>query len=348
MLTRLHYNALPCPDFPCSFRKAGYEAVDAICDYYRTLEQRPVMAQVEPGFLRDALPTAAPEEGEQWGAIAKDYHDLILPGITHWQHPNFYGFFPCNATFEGALADLHAAAISNPGFNWAVSPSVTELELVTLDWVARMLGLSDAFLTTSERGGGIILNSASEVAITVAVAARERALSTMDSSLGRQAPVTAAKPGEIDGAAESNKAAQQQQPKANDTSAPTSTEALAADEVVKWRGGATSRLVMYGTTQTHSIGIKAAMVLGLAFRALDVYAKDGYNLRGEVLRRALQEDTAKGLVPFMLIASIGTTSSGAIDDLSEIEHVGECSSSMKMQPSLYTQGPKVLIALVPS
>lgn len=268
-----------------TFRKAGYAAIDAICDYYQSMESFPVMAQVEPGFLRNALPEQAPERGEEWNVIAKDYQEKILPGITHWQHPNFHAYFPSNTTFEGMLADLHASAISNPGFNWSVSPSVTELELITLDWTAKMFGLCSDFYTTSETGGSIILNSASEVAITVAVAAREKMLTKIEQK------------DEI------------------------STQERRIEDVASWRGNETSKLVMYGTTQTHSIGVKAAMVLGLQFRAIEVEKKDGFALRGEALRNTLKDDQRKGLVPFMLIATVGTTSSGAVDRLDEIEEV---------------------------
>lgn len=100
-----------------SFRKAGYAAVDDICDYYYALKQDkyPVAAQVEPGFLFGQLPDEAPEKGESWDAISQDYKKIILKGITHWQSPSFMAYYPCNATFEGGLADLHSAMISNPG-----------------------------------------------------------------------------------------------------------------------------------------------------------------------------------------------------------------------------------------
>lgn len=260
--------------------------MDRICEYYSRLERDsvPVSANVEPGFLRSALPSSAPEEGEEWSVIARDYEDTILPGITHWQSPSFFAYYPSNATFEGGLADLHAAMISNPGFNWAVSPSVTELEILTMDWVARMLGLSEAFTSTSQsgKGGGVIMGSASEVALTMGIAARERAL----------AMLAASNPAPVD---------------------PTAVPA--------WRAGLTARLVMYGTTQTHSIAAKAAMMLGLDFRAIEVSRGDDYALRGDALEKALQEDEARGKVPFMLVATLGTTSSGAIDNLQEIVQV---------------------------
>ncbi|UZJ52299.1 hypothetical protein CBS101457_001619 [Exobasidium rhododendri] len=293
-----------------SFRKAGHEAIDSICDYYQTLSQRPVMAQVEPGFLGQLIPDHAPEHGEEWSSIAKDYQEIILPGITHWQHPNFYAYFPAIATFEGFLADLHSAAISHPGFNWSTSPSNTELELITLDWMARMFGLSSSFLNTSERGGGIILGTASEVAITVAVAARERALAAIESEEGLQHADTVFTP-EAGTAAASN---------IDNTEKDMSLLKMTA---ARWRGTTTAKLVMYGTTQTHSIGAKAAIVLGLSFRAIEVFAKDDYALRGDQLESALNEDIAKGLIPFMLIATVGTTSSGAVDNLREIQGVAK-------------------------
>ena len=99
------------------FRKAGYDAVDRICEYYYQLQKNalPVNEEVEPGFLSKSIPSEAPEQGEQWEVIAQDYQDVILPGVTHWQSPSFFAYYPCNATFEGGLADLHAAMISNPG-----------------------------------------------------------------------------------------------------------------------------------------------------------------------------------------------------------------------------------------
>lgn len=187
---------------------------------------------------------------------------------------------------------------------------MTELEVITLDWVARMLGLSEAFTSTSPSGtgGGIILGSASEVAITVAIAARERALAQLAEGCPPPEPTARAKPEGKDGGEEGGGAESAVQ------------DALA---LARWRAGLTSRLVMYGTTQTHSIGAKAALILGLDFRALPVSHEDGLSLTGETLRAALEEDEAAGRVPFMLVASMGTTSSGAVDDLSSLLPVAQ-------------------------
>ncbi|KAL4398972.1 carboxy-lyase [Malassezia pachydermatis] len=109
----------------------------------------------------------------------RDYHEHILPGITQWQHPMFFGYFPSNVTYEGILADMFAAMTTNPAFNWNASPAVTELEFIALNWIASMLGLSEAFHTRDEKstsGGGVILGSASESTLIMAIAARERAV----------------------------------------------------------------------------------------------------------------------------------------------------------------------------
>ena len=100
---------------------------------------------------------SAPKEGEEFSLITKDFQDLILPGITHWQHPQFLAYFPSNSTFESMIGELLASAVSNPGFSWICSPACTELEQVVLDWCAKMFGLSDEWLLSGKKGGGIII-----------------------------------------------------------------------------------------------------------------------------------------------------------------------------------------------
>lgn len=249
------------------FREAGYAAIDRVCDYFAELEtQENVLPTVAPGEIGRLIPDAAPLDGEQWSDIAKDFDQIILPGITHWQHPGFLAFFPANTTYESILSDIYAGAVSNPGFSWICSPACTELEVVMMDWVAKLLGLDSSFHHASGIGGGIIMGSASEACLTVCIAARERAL--------RLLPGTPA-----------------------------------------------DRLVIYGTTQTHSLGAKAALILGLSFRAIETIAEDKWALRGEELKRVLDEDKANGKVPFVLLATLGSTSTGAIDHLAEITAV---------------------------
>ncbi|KAJ3880065.1 pyridoxal phosphate-dependent transferase [Lentinula edodes] len=250
------------------FRKAGYQAIDRICDYYYALQDSkfPVLPDVEPGYLRPLLPSSAPESGEDFSQIAEDYQKLIVKGYTHWQHPSFLAYFPAGFSFEGILGDLYASSVSNPGFNWLSSPSCTELESIVLDWASKMLGLSSSFLNASGVGGGCFQNTASEAALVAIIAAR------------------------------------------------TAYKAAHPDTKLE-------DMRIYTSTQTHSLGLKAGVILGLTVRALEVTREDNFSLRGHTLRSALEEDKKKGLHPFILIATIGTTSSGAVDNIAEIRTV---------------------------
>ena len=144
-----------------------------VVSYYETLPDRRVTHSVEPGYLRALLPSSAPQYGESWSQIQPDIERIIMPGITHWQHPKFMAFFPCNSSFPAMLGDMYSGAINAAGFNWASSPAVTELESVMMDWIAKLIALPKHFLSNGE-GGGIIQGTASEVILTAMVAARER------------------------------------------------------------------------------------------------------------------------------------------------------------------------------
>jgi aromatic-L-amino-acid decarboxylase len=144
-----------------------------VANYYDTLDERPVLPSVSPGYLRPLLPDSTPEEGESWDKIQADIDRVIMPGLTHWQSPKFMAFFPCNSSFPAMLGDMYSGAFNAAAFNWICSPAVTELETVMMDWVAKLLALPKEFLSEGE-GGGIIQGTASEVIVTALVAARER------------------------------------------------------------------------------------------------------------------------------------------------------------------------------
>ncbi|KAK9446966.1 pyridoxal phosphate-dependent transferase [Limtongia smithiae] len=158
-----------------AYRKAAHESIDYIIDYYKTLAERPVVSAVSPGYLRQDLPTAMPTAPESWAAIQSDFDQYIMPGLTHWQSPNFLAFFPANTSYPSMLGELYSAAFSAPAFNWICSPAVTELETIVLDWLAKAMNLPECFLSWGE-GGGVIQGSASEAVATTMVAARERFL----------------------------------------------------------------------------------------------------------------------------------------------------------------------------
>src|ERR1700758_1269231 len=140
---------------PDDFRRYGRAVVDWIGDYHQGLEPFPVLPRVQPGEIRAALPPDAPAQSEPFEKILADIDRLILPGITHWQSPNFYAFFPCNASGPAILADLLSSGLGVQGMLWSSSPACTELESHVLDWLVTGLGLPEKFLSTST-GGGVI------------------------------------------------------------------------------------------------------------------------------------------------------------------------------------------------
>ena len=156
------------------FRKNGKQVVDWIADYYQQIESLPVLSQVKPGDIRRALPDNPPLHGESFDLILKDIDRVILPGVTHWQSPNFFAYFPANASGPAILGDLVSSALGVQGMLWATSPSCTELETQVLDWLVPMLGLPETFLSSST-GGGVIQDTASSSTLCAMLAARERA-----------------------------------------------------------------------------------------------------------------------------------------------------------------------------
>jgi aromatic-L-amino-acid/L-tryptophan decarboxylase len=159
---------------PEEFRQRGHAMVDWIADYHSRIESFPVLSQVKPGQIRAALPENPPAQGESFDALLKDVDRVILPGVTHWQSPNFFAYFPCNASGPGILGDLLSSGLGVQGMLWSTSPACTELETHVLDWLVGMLGLPEKFLSSS-RGGGVIQDTASSAALCALLAARERA-----------------------------------------------------------------------------------------------------------------------------------------------------------------------------
>src|SRR5579871_756464 len=130
---------------PEEFRRHGHEVVDWIADYYRRIESFPVLSRVKPGEVRAGLPKEPPAQGEPFAAVLSDVEKIILPGVTHWQSPNFYAFFPSNASAPAILGDLLSSGLGVQGMLWATSPACTELETHVLDWLVHMLDLPKKF-----------------------------------------------------------------------------------------------------------------------------------------------------------------------------------------------------------
>lgn len=252
------------------FRRNGHAVIDWIADYYTHIESFPVLAQVEPGAVRASLPQEPPAGGEAFDAILRDVEKLILPGVTHWQSPNFFAFFPSNASGPAILGDLLSSGLGIQGMLWATSPACTELETHVLDWLVPMLGLPEKFLSNSA-GGGVIQDSASSAALCAILAARERATGNT-----------------------SNKQ------------------------------GCRSELVAYTSPEAHSSIEKAVRIAGLGDENLRrIEVDDRFAMRPEVLASQIDRDRRAGKIPCIVCATVGTTSSNAIDPLPEIGRIAK-------------------------
>lgn len=250
------------------FRIAGREVVDWIADYMQQVERMPVLSQVRPGEIRAKLPDEPPMQGERFDNILRDVERIILPGITHWQSPNFFGYFPANSSAPAILGDLVSAGLGVQGMLWATSPACTELETHVLDWVVDMLGLPGRFKSDSA-GGGVIQDTASSSSLCALLAARERATGFKC----RQA-------------------------------------------------GIDRKLTAYTSSQVHSSVEKAMNVAGLGsdnLRLIDV--DHDFAMRPDLLEKAIEEDLEAGNTPCFVCATVGTTSSTAIDPVRAIGEI---------------------------
>jgi len=253
---------------PDEFRRYGHAVVDWIADYQSRVESFPVLSQVKPGEIRASLPSTPPPKGESFDALLKDVERVILPGVTHWQSPNWFGYFPCNASGPGILGDLVSSGLGVQGMLWSTSPACTELETHVMDWLVAMLGLPEKFLS-SKTGGGVIQDTASSAALCALLAARERATNYASNKKG------------CDG-----------------------------------------RLVACVSTQTHSSLQKAAMIAGIGvdnLRLIDV--DENFAMRPEALARQIEADRKAGMTPCLVCATVGTTSSNAVDPIAAIGEV---------------------------
>ncbi len=160
---KLNFGDMPKEDF----RRHGHELIDWIADYFENIEQFPVLSQIEPNWLKDNLPKSAPERGEDFAEIIKDVDKLILPAVTHWNHPNFHGLFSTSTSSVGIFGEMLSAAFDMKAMLWRTSPASTELEPVALDWLRKMMNLPADF-------HGIIYDTASVSTLHAIAMAREK------------------------------------------------------------------------------------------------------------------------------------------------------------------------------
>ena len=253
---------------PDEFRKQGRAVVDWIADYYENIESYPVLSQVQPGEIRQSLPESPPEQAEPFDVILKDISDKILPGVTHWQSPNFFAFFPANTSGPSILGELLSAGLGVQGMLWATSPASTEIETHVLDWLVDMMELPDKF-KSNNTGGGVIQDSASSASLCALLSAREQATGY-----------------------ESNKK------------------------------GCDGRLTAYTSNQAHSSIEKAVKIAGIGRENIRLIGVDNsFAMRPDVLQAKIREDREAGKIPCFVSATLGTTSSNAVDPLPDIGRI---------------------------
>ncbi len=253
---------------PEEFRRRGYQVIDWLATYFENVESQPVCSRVEPGEIFAALPEGPPEGGEPFETILEDLDRIVMPGITHWQHPSWFAYFNANTSGPSILADLISSGLGVQGMLWQTSPACTEVETRMLDWLVDLLGLPDTFLSTGD-GGGVIQDTASSATLCALLAARERATDF-----------------EVDCT------------------------------------GIDRSLAVYASKEAHSSVEKSVRIAGIGQRNLRlIETDDDLRMDPRALRVAIEADRESGITPVMVIATIGTTATTAIDPVREIARV---------------------------
>ncbi len=245
------------------FRAFAHQTVDWITDFLNEIDEVRVLSDQSPGALTAALPTTAPEDGDSMAEVLADFREHVVPGITHWNHPGFFGYFSVTGSGPGILGEMLTAALNVNAMLWRSSPAATELEFITTGWLRELVGLPGSF-------EGVINDTASSSTFYALVAAREQAYPE-----ARQHGLFGAPPGRI-----------------------------------------------YASSEAHSSIEKGVLAAGFGrsgYRALATDAE--HRLDPAALRSALEEDVANGVRPVAVVATLGTTSSAALDPVGEIASI---------------------------
>jgi aromatic-L-amino-acid decarboxylase len=241
------------------FKEFGYRFIDWIDDYFLQLEKYPVKPDIKPGDIKKKLPDDAPSEGEDMETIFQDFKDIILPGITHWQHPGWFGYFPANNSPPSVLAELLTAGLGAQCMVWQTSPAAEELEARVMDWLRSMLGLPEGM-------AGVIQDSASGATLAALLTAREEKTNHRANQEGIRDPLT-----------------------------------------------------VYMSEEAHSSVEKGVKIAGYGAASIRRIPTDrSFAMLPEKLEEAVQEDIRAGRKPCCVVATVGTTSSSAIDPLERI------------------------------
>ncbi len=246
------------------FRRRGHETVDWMADYMERVEDYPVLSQTSPGDVSRQLPPSAPEEGEPYNEIMRDLDSVIMPGITHWQHPSFFAYFPANTSPPSILAEMVVSTLAPQCMLWQTSPAATELETRVMEWLRDMLGLPPGFT-------GVIQDTASTATLCAILSAREMVTNYSINETGFVGK---------------------------------------------------GILTAYCSTETHSSIEKGVKIAGFGRDHLRKVPVDStFAMDAVALERAIEADKAEGRLPTIVVATVGTTGSTAIDPLREIGEV---------------------------
>lgn len=246
------------------FRAYAHQFVDWMADYIENIEQYPVKSQVNPRQIFNQLPDNPPETGESMADIMDDFRQVILPGITHWQSPNFFAYFPANSSFPSVLAEMLTATLGTQCMIWETSPAAAELEEKMMNWLIKMLGLPDHL-------EGVIQDTASTATLAAILTAREKCSNYRINQSG-------------------------------------------------FTGN--SRLKVYCSSETHSSIEKAVKIAGFGRENLVKIEVDSeFKMQADQLAEKIKKDIDEGNKPVCVVATMGTTSTTAIDPLREIGEV---------------------------
>lgn len=246
------------------FRKFGYECVDWIADYLETVEKFPVRSRVKPKAISALIPDRAPDKGESMEAIFGDFENVILPGMTHWQHPSWFAYFPANNSPPSILAEILTAGMGAQCMVWATSPAAAELEEKVLDWLRQMLGLPEGM-------EGVIQDTASTGSLVSLLMAREKATDFQANEVGLQ-----------------------------------------------------ERLIVYISEEAHSSVEKGVKIAGFGRENIrQIPTDESFAMIPDKLEEAIIADRNSGHKPCCVVATVGTTSSAAIDPLRPIGQIGQ-------------------------
>jgi aromatic-L-amino-acid/L-tryptophan decarboxylase len=247
------------------FKKMGYELIEWTANYLSNLESLPVLPNVKPGDIKSKLPKEAPQNPEGSDKFMNDLNEIILPGVTHWQHPNFMAYFNSTGSMPGILGEIVAAAFSTNGMVWKSNPASTELEETVLNWFRDLVGLPEEYF-------GIVYDSASVSTMHGIAAARENA----------------------------------------------------GLNIRKHGMCGIPKLILYCTEHAHSSIDKGALTLGIGLDGIHkIKADENFEMIPSELANAIIEDRKKGYVPFCVAATVGTTSSTAVDPVDAIADICE-------------------------